>query len=229
MRTRVDQTVRRPWVTLVVFVITAAVTTLQLTVAPGLLHDLERTPASLHGDWWRTITSLFVQDGGVRGAMSNLFFLLVLGVIAERVVPRGRWLIAYVGAGLIGEFAGYAWQPIGGGNSVADCGLAGIVTVAILWRDDRMPVIAAPIVLVWYGALLATWSFPLLLVGVVAAVIATPVSRSGWRGFGVVVFLAATATAVALIAVRNIHGVAMLAGLLLALALTPKPAGTRRA
>lgn len=222
MRTRVGQTVRRPWVTLVVFVITAAVTTLQLTVAPGLPRDLERTPAGMHGDWWRTITSLFVQDGGVQGAVSNLFFLVVLGVIAERVVPRGRWLVAYIGAGLVGEFAGYAWQPIGGGNSVANCGLAGLVAVAILWRDCRMPVIAAPILLVWCGVLLATWSFPLLLVGVVAAVIATPVSRSGRRGFGVVVFVAATATAVALIAVRNIHGAAMLTGLLLALALTPK-------
>jgi len=53
---------------------------------PGLLPRLERTPAELHGQPWRILTSLFVQDGGVLGTLSNLAFLVVLGVAAEQVL-----------------------------------------------------------------------------------------------------------------------------------------------
>jgi len=51
---------------------------------PGMLAALQRTPQGLHGDWWRTSTALFVQDGGVVGTLSNLAFLLVMGVVAEQ-------------------------------------------------------------------------------------------------------------------------------------------------
>ena len=122
---------RLPVVTAVVFVVTATTSILGLVI-PGMLEGWQRTPQGLQGDWWRSFTALLVQDGGVAGTISNLAFLLVLGAMAEQVLGPGRWLVCYLGAGLVGELAGYLWQPRGAGNSVAICGLAGALIVALV-------------------------------------------------------------------------------------------------
>src|SRR4029453_9473219 len=101
---------RLPVVTAVVFVATATTSVLGLLI-PGMLEALQRTPQGLHGERWRMVTALFVQDGGVVGTLSNLAFLLVMGVVAEQVLGAWRWLVCYLGAGLVGELAGYGWQP----------------------------------------------------------------------------------------------------------------------
>ena len=144
---------RFPVVTAVVFAVTATVSVLGLAL-PSLLATLERAPAGLHGDWWRTFTALFVQDGGAAGTLSNLLFLLVMGALAEQFLERWRWLVCYFGAGLAGELAGYAWQPHGAGNSVAVCGLAGALVVALL-AGSPVPRLVPMVVLYWCGALLS--------------------------------------------------------------------------
>jgi len=205
---------RFPLVTAVVFGITAMSNLLQFAV-PGTLRHLERSPAGLHGDWWRTATALFTQDGGVAGTLSNLAFLVAAGVLAEQAVSRPRWLLCYFGAGLVGELAGYGWQPYGAGDSVAICGLAGVVAVT-LWRgDERLPPFAPMVVLFWCGALLSGLWYPLLAVGVAAGVLSKG-RGARWAAPGALV------TGVAMTVAQNIHGVALLAGLALAslLALT---------
>ena len=79
--------------TAVVFAVTTATSVLGLAV-PAVLDALERTPDGLHGQWWRTVTALFVQDGGVLGTVSNLAFLALLGVLAERLAGPRWWLVA---------------------------------------------------------------------------------------------------------------------------------------
>ncbi len=148
---------RTPWLTAVVVVVTATPSSLQFGV-PGLLATLERTPAGLGGEWWRSATALLVQDGGVAGTVSNLVFLAVIGMIAEQVMSRPRWLVLYLVPGLVGEFAAYAWQPVGAGNSVAICGLAGGLAVLMLRSDVRLPVATPYAQLLWIGALVATVS-----------------------------------------------------------------------
>jgi len=214
---------RFPLVTAVVFGVTALANLTQFLV-PGTLAHLERSPAGLHGDWWRTVTSLFVQDGGVAGTLSNLAFLVAAGAVAEQAVSRPRWLFCYFGAGLVGEFAGYAWQPYGGGNSVAICGLAGAVAAALWGERLRFP---APVVLlVWCGALLAGLWYPLLAAGVVAGMLARPAAE---RGVPVARLAAAGSlvTGAALTVAGDLHGAALLAGL--ALASLPAPAVRRTA
>jgi membrane associated rhomboid family serine protease len=208
---------RFPVATLAVFAVTAAASVLQALV-PGMLAALERTPAGLQGDWWRTVTSLLVQDGGVAGTVSNLAFLLVMGALAEQVVGPGRWLACYLGAGLAGELAGYAWQPRGAGNSVAVCGLAGVLVVALA-AGTALPRLAPMAVLWWCGALLSLhWGTVPLVAGIVgAAVVQLTPGRA--VAAGRVVAGVAAGTAVALTAVRDIHGAALLAGILLAAAL----------
>jgi len=201
---------------------------------PHLTSRLERTPAGLHGDWWRTVTSLFVQDGGVLGAVSNLVFLVVLGAAAEQVLSRRGWLVHYFVVGLASEFAGYAWQPTGGGNSIAICGLTGGVAVALWRRDPRLPGWVPTALMVWCGCLAATISDGAALPAVMAGAIAGALVRGARdRGNPVerpVVF-AVAAAGLALSSVRNIHGAALLAGLLLAILLaavlpSPRPEAT---
>jgi membrane associated rhomboid family serine protease len=201
---------RFPLLTAAVFGLTAASNLLQFVV-PGLLGHLERSPAGLHGDWWRTVTALFAQDGGAAGTVSNLAFLILVGVIAEQAVSRPRWLLCYFGAGLVGEFAGYAWQPYGAGNSVAICGLAGAVAVA-LWARSELPSFAPAVVLFWCGALLAGLWYPLVAAGVPAGLLArrTGLRAGRWTAAG------ALAAGIAVTAAADIHGAALLAGLALA-------------
>jgi membrane associated rhomboid family serine protease len=220
---------RVPVLTITVFLVTAVVSIAQLTFAPSLLADLQRTPAGLHGDWWRTVTSLTVQDGGWAGALSNLIFLLALGATAEQLVSRWRWAVCYLGAGLAGELVAYSWQPTGGGNSVANCGLAAIVVIAVMrstigGRDERPgpltlggPAVAA----LWIGVLLATWHYPLILIGVVAVPLTQIAVQRGWARYALPAF--AVAVGVLLCAVANIHGAALLTGLVIAAIPAPNP------
>jgi hypothetical protein len=188
-------------------------------VHPGVVSELERSSAGLHGDWWRTATALFVQDGGLIGGASNLLFLASVGTLAEQVISRPRWLVHYFGVGLFTELVAYALQPVGGGNSIAVCGLTGAVALAA-WRDDpRLPRVAtAAILVIWTGALVATVP-GLAIPAAVAATVATGMLMRQQQGHGPPirpVALLVTAAGVLLTALGNIHGVALLAGLLLA-------------
>jgi membrane associated rhomboid family serine protease len=106
---------RLPVATAVVFVVTATTSILGLVI-PGMLEGWQRAPQELHGDWWRTFTALLVQDGGVAGTISNLAFLLVLGAMAEQVLGVGRWLVCYLGAGLVDKLAGLGGSQAGRGT-----------------------------------------------------------------------------------------------------------------
>ncbi len=208
-----EATRRFPLLTTVVFAVTALSNALQFAVH-GTLDHLERAPAGLHGEWWRTVTALFFQDGGVVGTVFNLAFLVMIGVVAEQVITRPQWLIGYFGAGLCGELAGYAWQPYGAGNSVAICGLAGAIAVT-LWSGGRFTGVAAMVLLLWCGGLAAALWWPLILC---AAALGTLARIGADRGVAVgrPVAVLALATGVALAADRDIHGAALLAGLAIA-------------
>jgi membrane associated rhomboid family serine protease len=214
-------------VTAAVFAVTAVTSVLGLAF-PAFLAALERTPDGLHGQWWRSFTALFVQDGGVLGTVSNLAFLLLLGVLAERLAGPRWWLAAYFGAGLAGELAGYAWQPTGAGNSVAVCGLAGLLVVALL-AGARLPRLAPMAVLWWCGALLAgPWGTGPLLAGIGGAAV-VQAARPWAVTAGRLAAAAAVLAGVALAAARDLHGAALLAGVVIA-AVTrrwwpPTPAG----
>ena len=191
---------RPPVATAVVFVVTASTSVLGLAY-PGMLAAWQRTPQGLHGDWWRSFTALFVQDGGVAGTVSNLGFLLVLGALAEQVLGRRQWLACYLAAGLVGELVGYAWQPQGAGNSVAICGLAGALTVALL-AEAPVPRLAPVVVLYWCAALLAAHWGPALLLFVAAGVAAQIALARGLR-VGRPVGGAAAVVALTLLAARD--------------------------
>lgn len=135
-----NDTRRIPWLTIAVFVATCAVTAV-MWVWPHVGTALERDPAMLHGEWWRFVTTWFVLVDGWTQILINSAGLLLFGTLVERRLGRGWWIAGYVVAGLAGEVAGLFWQPIGGGNSVAICGLIGLFSIGQLeQRDQPLPV-----------------------------------------------------------------------------------------
>jgi len=147
---------RFPWLTLVVFVLTSAVTA-AMAIWPGLGPALERDPAMLQGEWWRFVTTWLVLTDGPVQVVVNSIGLLAYGTLAELALGPAWWAAAYVVAGLVGEIAGLFWQPVGGGNSVAICGLIGLFSLwQLAQRQPALPLRALGTV-VWGG--LGLWLF----------------------------------------------------------------------
>jgi rhomboid protease GluP len=124
---------------------------------PALLTLLQRDFARfMQGEWWRLGTSLVVQDGGIAGTSFNLVSLLLVGVLAEQFWGSLAVLLIFFTGGIVGQFAGFAWQPVGAGNSVANFALAGSILAACLLRKpDRLVLVIA----------LATMSVYVVLIG----------------------------------------------------------------
>ena len=125
---------RLPMMTLTLLVVIAVFTGFQLFF-PSLLPALERDAVRIRaGEWWRLVTPLFVQDGGLQGGVFNLVSLLLMGSVAERLWGSRRWLFIFFACGILSEALACAWQPVGAGNSVANFGLAASVAVRCLTR-----------------------------------------------------------------------------------------------
>lgn len=122
------------WLTIGVAALLGAVFWLQ-TARPELLPLLQRDPALVaHGQLWRAVSALFLQDGGAEGLVYNVAWLLLLGATAEFAWSRNRWLLVYLGCGIATEFLALAWQPHGAGNSIACFALAGALTTRAFGR-----------------------------------------------------------------------------------------------
>ncbi|WP_239154185.1 rhomboid family intramembrane serine protease [Amycolatopsis sp. FDAARGOS 1241] len=140
-----------------VFLVTAAALVAQPAV-PGLLDHVRRDGAAIDaGQWWRLLTGMFFQDGGLFGGIFNLAVLAVFGALAESSFGRVRWIALYFGCGLFGQFLSYLWlRPVGAGNSMCVAGLLGALAVALLRAPARhgvqlskqvflVPVLVAPL------------------------------------------------------------------------------------
>jgi rhomboid protease GluP len=93
---------------------------------PGLLAFFQRdTTRILAGEWWRIVSALFFQDGWLIGGLINIVTLFWIGNVVEQVRSRGYWLLVSIVGTLVAECFALRWQPIGAGNSVATCSLAG--------------------------------------------------------------------------------------------------------
>ncbi len=127
-----------PRTTLFLLLIVAIPTTLQFFF-PSLLPLFERDTARfLRGEWWRLITPIFFQDGGISGAIFNLVSLTLVGFVAEQYWDSRNMLMIFFAGGIVAELVGLAWQPIGAGNSGANFGLAGsLAALCLLHRPPR--------------------------------------------------------------------------------------------
>jgi rhomboid protease GluP len=208
---------RIPIATAITTIVTVACTAAQLH-DPRVLEALRRNYDAAYADeWWRWFTPVLVQSDGWNQIMFNTVTLVIVGVIAERRLGTLRWLILYVGVGLLGEYLGQWIDRTSAGNSLAVCGLVGALIVLLLVRPGRATR-AEIFVPPYYTACLAGLAFGGPVGTAVAASVTCAVLVGLLMAFGprrVVAFgagAAAIATAAWLALLTNEHGIAMLNG-----------------
>jgi membrane associated rhomboid family serine protease len=220
---RTDLVHRMPWLTTSVACVTACVSLVGFG-APSVRHALERQPGALgRGEAWRLVTSLLVHPDAV-ALIANLVLLFVVGTALEPRISRTEWIALYLGAGVLAQLPGIAWDPHDSGNSVAIFGLVGGLAVLAVQRRQ------IPLWSIGYAgfalvALLGMDVDPILgvVLWIAAAVAAGGVIRSSRehaveaaRLLGTVV----VAQGVVLCLLADVHGPALLIGSLLALGWT---------
>lgn len=145
--TGAGQLLRHPPVAGVLLWLMVAVPSLLQFLFPGLLQSLERNPGLIsgHGQWWRLVTSVVVQDGGAAGTAFNLVVLALVGVIAVRAWGGARaWLIFVVAAVAFNLAATFASPSTGAGNSAGTFALGtSLIGLALALRRQRAVVVLA--------------------------------------------------------------------------------------
>lgn len=120
-----EKTRRPPKLTLTICLVLAVCLLVQLRY-PKVLDLFERSAAQISsGEWWRLVTAVFFQDGSIIGGSANILLLLAIGNLAEQLRSRLDWLMIAVSGAVTGELLGLRWEPVGAGNSIVTCALAG--------------------------------------------------------------------------------------------------------
>jgi membrane associated rhomboid family serine protease len=214
---------RFPIVTTIVLVMTGVAELLQWTVK-GWGPALERDPNGLSwAHWWRLFSPLLTQmaSPGVSGTaqfVSNMVFLAVIGIGAERVLGPRWWLASYAVGGIAGQATGYWLEPPGGGTSVAILGVAALFAMAVVLGEQ-----APSVSLMFVGYFLAAITLVSLTnwIAAVAVIVAGAwlyqFARGRWPRRADLALIGVTVLAAAvLIAVGDHHGWAFAAGMALA-------------
>lgn len=122
--------------------VVVAVPSLLQILLPVVLEAFERDPARIRdGQWWRILTSVVVQDGGLVGTAVNLAVLAVVAPLAVQFWGAWRAVSLFVlGQVIFGLFTAFVFPSSGAGNSAATVALAasmvGVVVVAHTnWRE----------------------------------------------------------------------------------------------
>jgi len=97
-------------------------------------------PAITGGEWWRLLTAMFVHAGLVH-LVFNMFALLSIGALIERMFGRVPFLVLYLLSGLGGSIASAYWHPlsVGVGASGAIFGLYGALGGFLLRARNSLP------------------------------------------------------------------------------------------
>jgi membrane associated rhomboid family serine protease len=97
-------------------------------------------PLTTHGQWWRIITSVFLHSGFAHLA-PNMFFLLLIGNLTERLFGRFGFSVLYLGSGVGSSIASLMWHPfaVSAGASGAIFGLYGGLLAFLLTQRRVVP------------------------------------------------------------------------------------------
>jgi rhomboid protease GluP len=96
----------------------------------------------LRHEYWRLISSAFVHGGLIHLAL-NMWSLLVIGPLVERLYGNAAYAVLYLAAGVGGAIASVAWSPVrvSVGASGAICGVLGALVAFLLVHRRSIPLL----------------------------------------------------------------------------------------
>ena len=97
-------------------------------------------PLVHHGEWWRIFTSMFLHIG-IMHLLMNMYVLLIIGMLTERLFGHTGFLVLYLLAGIGGSFASLTLHPdlVSAGASGAIFGLYGGLFGFLLMDRRALP------------------------------------------------------------------------------------------
>lgn len=110
------------------------------------------TPLVEGGEYWRLFTSMFLHFG-LAHLLNNMVLLFFLGDYMERFLEKVRYLILYLGGGILGNIFSY-WSELQQGRQVVSAGASGAIfavlgglVVLLLIHRGRLEDLSLPRVL----------------------------------------------------------------------------------
>lgn len=98
-------------------------------------------PYTLAGEWWRLLTCAFLHFGIIHLFM-NMWVLLDIGVLVEKLFGHYAFLMIYLGAAFSGSAASILWHgvnAVSAGASGAIFGLGGAILGFLLIQKEHFP------------------------------------------------------------------------------------------
>jgi rhomboid protease GluP len=146
-RDALPRTMRREWVTDALLAINIAIFGWMVFhgVSPLVPDALEEWGANkaqltLHGEPWRLVSSMFVHAGLIHLGF-NMYFLMMVGRLVERLYGHLGFALLYAFAGMLGSMASALVHPDGSsvGASGALFGALGALGAFLLRRRKLLP------------------------------------------------------------------------------------------
>jgi len=115
---------------------------MQLTGSPTSARTLRRFGALTNplpaSQWWRLITAMFVHLGFAHIAL-NMVALILFGAAIEQRYGKARYLLLYLGSGVLGSAASlaYSHSALSAGASGAIFGIIGAWLALVIWNRHR--------------------------------------------------------------------------------------------
>jgi rhomboid protease GluP len=97
-------------------------------------------PLTTSGQWWRLFTSMFIHIG-IGHLFFNMWALLSVGLLVERLLGKAGFLAVYIFSGLLGSLASIWWNPtvVSAGASGAIFGVYGALVGLLVSRRLSIP------------------------------------------------------------------------------------------
>jgi membrane associated rhomboid family serine protease len=139
---------RFPIVAIVTTIVIGVPSLLQYAV-PAITSALERKPQlTMHdGQWWRVLTALLAQDGGLAGAIFNLVVVAAVTLLGEWIWGRWRTVVLFLVPSIVLNLLAIVfWNASGGGSSFASDGLLmSMCGLALVSLRDRIARVCAAV------------------------------------------------------------------------------------
>jgi hypothetical protein len=145
------QPIRVPILAIVLVVVIGVPSIAQYAGFPAIGDALRRQPDLTlhHGEWWRVLTSLLAQDGGLVAAVFGLVVIAVAITFSTWI--QGAWLTLaiFLFCSIVLNLLAIGWGAVGGGSSFASDGtMLSVLALGLVLARNRIVMVAAIIAIV---------------------------------------------------------------------------------